>query len=117
MISTERELYKANKTTSKLKKEVTDLKTITQHLRQSTLVSERTTDHLEKCFDSVSQLLVRRYLKHITNSPTIYEEYPVLLKKFSANLQFFSAKAYDFVRNEFALPCLVSYCLKMVWKC
>lgn len=98
-----KKLYKANKKISKLKKEVTDLKTVTQFLRQSQLVSDSTTDHLEKCFDSVPQLLMRRYLKNIKNNTTTHEEYPILLKQFAATLQFFSAKAYDFVRNEFAL--------------
>lgn len=77
---------------------------VMDYIRKNQILSENTVDHLEKTYNTVPQLLMIRYLKNIKIETISYESYPPVLLRFAATLQFYSCKAYEEIRREFALP-------------
>ena len=82
------------------KKKVWSLKTVVKHLRQKHLISVGCKEILSQTFSGASLDLMKR----MTSGKGC--QYPPELKSFALTLQFYSAKAYEFVRRTFnlALP-------------
>lgn len=98
-----KKLYKAKQRIIKLTKKVNSLEMVINHLKQQNLVSENVLDHLGKTFEGIPQLLISRYLKNVQNKSATRESYPAVLREFAATLQFYSCRAYEYVRKVFAL--------------
>lgn len=98
-----KQLYSAKKKIAGLKKKVSSLTLVLTDLKQQNLVSESAMEHLGNTFNSIPKLLMNRYLKNIENESVSREKYPSVLRQFAATLQFYSCKAYEYVRNVFAL--------------
>ncbi len=88
-----------------LKKKVQSLNDVMKSLQNNGLISEKCTSILEGTCSGVPEELmrnaVRNKLKNISKS-----KYPEVLKAFATTLQFYSTKAYNYVRRTFhlALP-------------
>jgi len=86
--------------TRRLKKKVSDLKTVVDSLKEKQMISSNCAEMLENNFGAVSKKLFERIAGQKTGT------YPEELKSFAMTLQFYSSKAYEFVRETFdmALP-------------
>ncbi|KAK6174267.1 hypothetical protein SNE40_017579 [Patella caerulea] len=84
----------------RLKRKITSLQTIVEMLKQEKLISESCSRTLESTFTGIPLALMKRIVtqKHVA--------YTKELRSFAMTLQFYSAKAYDYVRKTFdlALP-------------
>lgn len=96
-------MYKARQKIKKLSQKVSSLEVVINRLKQENLVSDNVLDHLGKTFEGIPQLLMSRYLKNVQNETATRESYPAVLREFAATLQFYSCKAYEYVRKVFAL--------------
>lgn len=99
----QKRFYKTNKQLKLFKVKVNNMKAVIEFLKKETIISSNASDHLEKTFDSVPHLLMRRYLKNVQNETISHEKYPPVLRQFAATLQFYSNKAYEEVRKQFQL--------------
>ena len=86
----------------RLKTKVTSLKNIVMQLRKKQLISSSCEKMLKRNFSSVPLAM----LKRINSKSGKGCKYPPELKSFALTLQFYSSKAYEFVRKTFnlALP-------------
>ncbi|KAL3222180.1 hypothetical protein MRX96_028916 [Rhipicephalus microplus] len=92
-----------------LKTRVASLSEIVDDLRQKQLVSEDACKMLEKCFTEVPLEVMQRILKQSSDGEETArqsEKYSPTLHMFALTLQFYSTKAYNYVRETFdcALP-------------
>jgi len=89
--------------TKRLKSKVATLSELIISLKQKKLISGHHEEILSKKFSNVSQELINR-MKKVKKGQG--RKYSPLLKSFALTLQFYSTKAYNFVRNTFdkALP-------------
>ncbi|KAB0795977.1 hypothetical protein PPYR_10038 [Photinus pyralis] len=95
--------YDSKKKITSLQKTIFNMKSVMTFVKNTQFLSEDAVENVEKTYDSVPHLLMQRYLKNITNKTVTHESYPSILRRFAATLQFYSMKAYEAVRNEFAL--------------
>ncbi|KAB0795036.1 hypothetical protein PPYR_11875 [Photinus pyralis] len=102
-VKTRRKLYQAKKTVKSLKIKVRSLKTVIADLRKNQNLSEHALFHLEKSYEEIPDVLMARYLKNREARCTTREKYPEKLRSFACTLQFYSSKAYEYVRQTFAL--------------
>ena len=96
---------KCNKQKSRrLKKSVTSLKTVVKHLSQKQIISPSCEEMLNQTFSGASLDLMKRITSGRKSGKG--SKYLPELKSFALTLQFYSAKAYEFVRRTFnlALP-------------
>ena len=93
--------------TSRLRKRVNSLQTIVENLQKQHLVNEQCVEMLEQTFSGVPKQLMERIVKH-TGKNVTRKSYPSELRAFALTLQFYSTKAYNYVRQHFnlALPSL-----------
>ena len=103
VFSLKRKLKVSQQKSRRLKKKVTSLKTIVRQLRQDNLISSNCEDMLNQTFSGLPLSLMKRMTNKKTGKGRTY---PPELKSFALTLQFYSAKAYEFVRKTFnlALP-------------
>ena len=100
------ELKKKLKTTQqragRLKKRVTSLKSIVKQLKEKDLITSACEEMLERNFSDVPIALFKRMASNAGKGC----KYTPELKAFALTLQFYSTKAYNFVRKTFnlALP-------------
>lgn len=94
----------------RLKTRVASLSEIVDDLRQKQLISEDGCTMLEKCFTGVPLEVMQRILKQSSEGDEAArpsrEKYSPTLRMFALTLQFYSTKAYNYVRETFdcALP-------------
>lgn len=94
----------ALRTSSRRKIQLTHLKIVVEHLKKKQLVSTDAMTVLESTFKGVPSALMKRMLIAArSRSGTTNKEYPKELKSFAMTLQFYSSKAYDYVRQTFNL--------------
>jgi hypothetical protein len=88
--------------TRHVKKRVTSLKSIVKQLKEKDLISSACEEMLQRNFSGVPVALFKRMASNSGKGC----KYSPELKAFAITLQFYSAKAYDFVRKTFnlALP-------------
>ena len=89
----------------RLKQKVSTLSSVVSKLRELNLVSSSCAEVLEASFSGVPKQVMQRILRRQHNSK-FRAAYPDELKYFAMTLQFYSAKAYQYVRRTFdlALP-------------
>uniref|UniRef100_A0A8C4N4D4 THAP-type domain-containing protein n=1 Tax=Eptatretus burgeri TaxID=7764 RepID=A0A8C4N4D4_EPTBU len=87
-----------------LKQKVDSLSGIIHSLQDKHLISDSCTEMLESTFSDVSKELMKQLLNKKNNKGS--EAYPEELRFFAMTLQFYSAKAYNYIRQTFdlALP-------------
>lgn len=88
-------------TNSRLRKKVKSLKEIVQTLKKKNLVTDQCATLLESTFTGVSNSIMQRILKQNKNKNP--GKYSNELRSFAMTLNFYSAKAYRFVRKTFQL--------------
>lgn len=97
-----KELYKAKQKIKSMKTRISSLKDIVQDLRRTHALSTEALDHLSLTFGDVPGALLQRMLQSKSGSLP-KTKYPEELKKFAFTLHFYSARAYDYVRETFML--------------
>lgn len=98
-----RKFYTQRYKNRQLQQKVTNLQTVVNVLKKEQLLSENALYHVKKSYDGIPSLIMARYLKNIDNKTITHETYPAPLREFAATLHFYSNKAYEYVRREFAL--------------
>lgn len=86
---------------SKLKKRIHSLKSVVSTLRDKNLVTTHCAELLESTFSGVSKDVMKRILKQKRHTDP--GQYTAELRSFAMTLNFYSAKAYRFVRKSFDL--------------
>jgi len=79
---------------------VTSVQCLLSELKSKQLLSEQAAGMLSSSFGESALALVSRCLNKTSQSPGVV--YPAELRSFALSLHFYSAKAYDFVRNQFS---------------
>ena len=89
----------------RLKQKISTLSSVVGRLEELNLVSSSCAEMLEASFSGVPKQVMQRILKRQHDSK-FRATYPEELKAFAMTLQFYSAKAYQYVRRTFdlALP-------------
>ena len=97
-----KKLKASREKTRRLKIKVKSLKAVTKQLREKNLITSSCEETLERDFSSVPLAL----LKRMNSNSGKGCKYSPELKSFALTLQFYSSKAYEFVRKTFnlALP-------------
>ena len=92
--------------TRRLHKKVDSLKTVVKSLQDKQLVSNNGADVLSKTFSGVPSEIMKRMMSNKHRGKVTREQYPPVLRAFALTLQFYSTKAYKYVRKSFdlALP-------------
>ncbi|KAL1480477.1 hypothetical protein MTO96_050994 [Rhipicephalus appendiculatus] len=96
----------------RLRRKVKTFNEITGDIKQKQLVSEDASEMLERCFGGVPLEVTQRLLKQTASendklsAKLSREKYSPALRMFALTLQFYSTKAYNYVRETFecALP-------------
>ncbi len=89
---------------SSTKLKVETLKEVVTDLQSKNLVSDNCVSVLEKCLTGAPlQLMVRQLAKHKEIEKIPEKAYPAELRAFALTLHFYSAKAYNYVRETFDL--------------
>lgn len=94
-------IYRSKTAITKLKIKVTSLISIVRDLKN--IISSSALEHLEKNVDDIPKLLMNRYLQNARRATITKEAYPEKLKEFACTLQFYSNKAYEYVRRTYAM--------------
>ena len=104
LTKTKRQLKLAKEKSRRLKKRVTSLKSVVQCLKKRGLISLSCQDQLEQSLSGVPLHIMKRLTSNKRSGRGC--KYPAELKSFALTLQFYSAKAYEYVRKTFnlALP-------------
>ena len=93
-------------------KKVKSLKEVLLQLRKKRMLSDNAFTDLEQSYAGVPMTLIKRTLKNVKsakrNRKQIRSKFPKELRSFALTLQFYSTKAYMYVRKVFglALPAL-----------
>ena len=101
--STNKKLKVTQQAARRLTKKVESLEDVISALKQKNLVSDNCADVLEKCLSGTSLQLVLRQLAKHKQVQLGDRQYPPELRAFALTLNFYSAKAYSFVRETFEL--------------
>jgi len=102
---THKKLKICRKKVNRLRKKVVSLKSVVNSLKEKQMVSEPCVEMLERTFSEVPLQLMKRIVSH-KNKKIGRKSYPAELRAFALTLQFYSTKAYNYVRQSFnlALP-------------
>ena len=88
----------------RLSRKVNTLQDVVTELQSKHLVSDNCVTVLEKCFTGAPlQLMLRQLAKHKEIDRIPEKAYPTELRAFALTLHFYSAKAYNYVRETFDL--------------
>jgi len=88
---------------SKLKNKVESLADIIDTLKQKHFINDHISDILKEASSQVPAEMMKRLLKNTETQKVSREKYSSEMKAFSVTLQFYSSKAYNFVRETFGL--------------
>ena len=98
----------------RLKKKVNSLQCIVDSMKEKLLITESCSEMIEKSFSGVPLEVMKRVLCNDGAKNPSHAEYHPVLKSFALTLQFYSSKAYDYVRENFNLA-LPSPCTLRRW--
>ena len=100
-----RKLDTRQKGTRRLKQKVDSLQSVIKSLKDQNLITEHCESSLTSSLSGVPQELFKRITKN-PKGKVCKSKYPEELMSFALTLQFYSAKAYDYVRRKLnlALP-------------
>ena len=104
--------------TRRLRTRVDSLETVVRSLQDKHLVSGNGADLLSKTFSGVPSEILKRMLNNTQRGKVTRDTYPPVLRAFALTLQFYSTKAYRYVRKSFNLALPVSFgdkSLKLKW--
>lgn len=92
------------KKNQRLKRKVATLQDVVENLQKSEIISKNCTEVLQKSFAGVPLEVMKRLLqnKKLSHSQS-KESYHPILRSFALTLQFYSTKAYNYVRKTFGL--------------
>ena len=102
---TNKKIKYQHKKNQRLKQKVKSLQSVVASLRKAHLVSETCANHLERTSSGVPLQLLKR-IQGKNGGRLSREAYHPDLVKFALTLQFYSTKAYNYVRKHFALALL-----------
>ncbi|KAM7286096.1 THAP domain-containing 9 [Ixodes scapularis] len=102
MEALQKKLKYSQEVARRLKQKVSQVEEILQDLQRQQLISNDATNVLRRTFSSTTLELCLRMLKNSRGKVT-REKYPPELRSFALTLQFYSTKAYEYVRNTFQL--------------
>uniref|UniRef100_UPI00358E1433 uncharacterized protein n=1 Tax=Myxine glutinosa TaxID=7769 RepID=UPI00358E1433 len=100
--SLQKRLKSSQTKSRRLCKKVNTLKSVVKTLKEKNLMPERGIEMLEKTCDVPSEIM-KRLVRARHKDATSKEKYPPALRAFALTLNFYSAKAYRFVRKTFDL--------------
>ena len=86
----------------RLKKKVESLNNVVKSLTKNNLISEQSTSVLWNTFEGIPAEVLKRAIEHKSKNIS-KSKYPEVLKAFALTLQFYSTKAYNYVRRSFQL--------------
>ena len=98
IVSLKKKLKVSPQRTGRLKKKVKSLEEIVKQLRQNNLVSSNCEELLNQTFSGVPLALMKRMSAKKSGKGS---KYTPQMKSFALTLQFYSTKAYEFVRKTF----------------
>ena len=100
-----KKLKNAKQTLTRAKTTIKSLSSVVDRLRAENLVSAVSADRLQETFSGVPLAVMQRITSY-RNKKICRKKYPPELRAFALTLQFYSTKAYNFVRKHFnlALP-------------
>lgn len=75
-VKSRKRLYNAKQRIGNLKRNITSLKTVIEDLRNSCNIPNSAVHHLEKTFEDIPQILMKRHLRNVQNESTTREKYP-----------------------------------------
>lgn len=94
--------YAANKTSIRRKKRITSLKQIIVDIKRKYAFSTDAITVLESTLSGVPLALMKRMVNNLkTNKGVAKWEFPKEIRSFAMTLQFYSSKAYNYVRRTF----------------
>eukprot|EP00794_Sanderia_malayensis_P021103 gene21103-23164_t len=96
-----RQIKSCKQKSRRLKKSVNSMKTVVKYLRQNQIISSSCEEVSKQTFSGASMELMKRMTSGKTSGKGC--KYTPELKSFALTLQFYSAKAYEFVRRTFSL--------------
>lgn len=100
------------KTQQKLKQKIKNLKQLLTNIEKKKFLSENAMEYFRNAFSEsdIPSALIKRYLKNRKIGSTTRDKYPAAIRKFAMTLQFYSTKAYKYVRQTLglALPNIVT---------
>lgn len=99
VLTLKKKLKTLQQRTRRLKKKVTSLQQIVTKLRQNNLISSNCEEMLSQTFSGVPLAVMKKMSTKISGKGSKYSSQ---LKFFALTLQFYSAKAYEFVRKTFS---------------
>ena len=99
----QKKLKSVQQTSRRLVKKVESLEDVIKMLKRKDLVSDNCISVLEKCLSGASLQLILCLLAKHKHIPFSHQQYPPELRAFALTLNFYSTKAYNFVRNTFDL--------------
>ena len=82
----------------RLAKKVKSMETVIRDLKEKNLLSQQAAENLSASFSGGALELIKRCMNKGQNSKAVY---PAELRAFALTLQFYSARAYDYVRQTF----------------
>lgn len=87
----------------KLKKRIKSLRDIVKDLKKRNFLSTNALEHLETQANSIPVAIMRRAVKSAKSGLAPRGKIPKEIKEFALTLQFYSSKAYNYVRRTFGL--------------
>ena len=97
-----RQLKTTKQRTKRLENKISSMENVIQSLKNKALVSSNCIEFLKQNFNGVPLELFKRKIQLNGKSGKGFK-YPLKLKAFALTLQFYSTKAYEFVRRSFDL--------------
>ena len=97
--STKKKLKTVQRKNRQLRKKVESLTDIVENLKKNSMISETCAELLETTYSGVPLHLMKRLISGRSSNVT----YHPALKAFALTLQFYSTKAYEYVRETFGL--------------
>ena len=101
-VKLKRKLKTSRMNVHRLRRKVVSLKSVVESLRKERLVSEPCEEMLERTFSGVPLEVMKRIVLH-KRKKLSKKSYPPELRTFALTLQFYSTKAYKYVRENFNL--------------
>ena len=98
-----KKVRKLNDSNNQLKKKISSLTEVVNELKEKHIVSENTAEVLEQASSKVPAQVFQRLLESNGKISQTHKLYTKELKAFAITLQFYSNRAYNYVRDTFGL--------------
>lgn len=100
-------LYGSKKKVTRLQKKIISLQQVTKELHKKRMISSDALGSLTKSLTGIPSAILKRCMQNIRNTnknkKQIRSQFPKELRSFAMTLQFYSTKAYEYVRKTFCL--------------